>query len=109
MKIKKASLNWTKNDEEQTAIVSSLKTDNKGFEVVDSLCFLASSIISKGTSSQGICLTVALGRVAIKALENIFRCVLPTEIGMVFPVTSLGSESWTLKRQDKKYIDAFEL
>lgn len=70
MKINKASLNWTKNDEEQTAIASSLKTDNKGFEVVDSFCFLALSIISKGISSQVICFTVALGRVAIKALEK---------------------------------------
>ena len=38
---------------------------------------------------------------------------LPTKVGivkaMVFPVVKYGSESWTIKKADRRRIDAFEL
>ncbi|XP_053151756.1 uncharacterized protein LOC128344821 [Hemicordylus capensis] len=79
---------------------------------------LESTVNSKGSSSQEICCRLALGKVAIGkvALERIFRCHVvstPTKIRivwtMVFSMTLYGCESWTLKKQDRKSIDTFEL
>lgn len=56
---------------------------------------------------------LALGTIAVKGLEKIFRCLnvsISTKIrtvqGLLFPNTVYGSKSW--KKQDKKSIDVFE-
>ena len=49
-------------------------------------------------------------------LESIFRSrdiTLPTQVclvkAMVFPVIMYGCESWTVKKAERRRIDAFEL
>ena len=49
-------------------------------------------------------------------LDNIFKSrdiTLPTKVhlvnAMVFPVVMYGSESWTVKKAERRRIDAFEL
>ena len=49
-------------------------------------------------------------------LDSIFKSrdiTLPTEVclvkAMVFPVVMYGSESWTVKKAERRRIDAFEL
>ena len=49
-------------------------------------------------------------------LESIFKSrdsTLPTEVhlvkAMVFPVVMYGCESWTVKKAERRRIDAFEL
>ena len=57
-----------------------------------------------------------LGRKVMTNLDIILKCrdiTLPTKIclvkAMVFPVVMLGCESWTIKKAERKRIDAFEL
>ena len=49
-------------------------------------------------------------------LDSIFKSrdiILPTEVrlvkAMVFPVVMYGCESWTVKKAERRRIDAFEL
>ena len=57
-----------------------------------------------------------LGRKDIINLDIIFKSrdiTLPTKVrlvkAMVFPVVMYGCESWTIKRAERRRIDAFEL
>ena len=49
-------------------------------------------------------------------LDSIFKCrdiTLPTKVrlvkAIVFPVVMYGCESWTIKKAERRRIDAFEL
>ena len=57
-----------------------------------------------------------LGRKAMTNLDSIFKSrdvTLPTNVhlvkAMVFPVVMYGCESWTVKKAERRRIDAFEL
>ena len=57
-----------------------------------------------------------LGRKLITNLESILKSrdiTLPTKVrlveAMVFPVVMYGCESWTVKKAERRRIDAFEL
>ena len=57
-----------------------------------------------------------LGRKVMKNLDSIFKTrdiTLPTKVhpvkAMVFPVVMYGCESWTVKKAERRRIDAFEL
>ena len=57
-----------------------------------------------------------LGRKAMTNLDSIFKSraiTLPTKVcivkAMVFPVSQYGCESWTIRKAERRRIDAFEL
>ena len=57
-----------------------------------------------------------LGRKVMTNLDSIFKSrdiTLPTKVclvkALVFPVVMYGSESWTVKKDERRRIDAFEL
>ena len=57
-----------------------------------------------------------LGRKAITKLDSILKSndnTLPTKVhlvkAMTFPVVMYGCESWTIKKAERRKIDAFEL
>ena len=57
-----------------------------------------------------------LGRKVMTNLDSIFKSrdiTLPTKVrlvkAMVFPVVMYGLESWTVKKAERRRIDAFEL
>ena len=57
-----------------------------------------------------------LGRKVMTNLESIFKrrdITLPTKVHLVkamgFPVVTYGCESWTVKKAERRRIDAFEL
>ena len=57
-----------------------------------------------------------LGRKVMSNLDRIFKSrdiTLPTKVrlvkAMVFPVVMYGCESWTVKKAERRRIDAFEL
>ena len=57
-----------------------------------------------------------LGKKVITNLDSIFKSrdiTLPTKVhlvkAMVFPVVMYGCESWTVKKAERRRIDAFEL
>ena len=78
--------------------------------------FLGSKITADGDCSHEIKRLLLLGRKAMTNLDSIFKSrdiTLPTKVSlvkaMVFPVVMYGCESWTVKKAERRRIDAFEL
>ena len=75
-----------------------------------------SRITADGDCSHEIKRCLLLGRKVMINLDSIVKSrdiALPTEVrlvkAMVFPVVMYGCESWTVKRAERRRIDAFEL
>ena len=69
-----------------------------------------------GDCSHEIKRRLLLGRKVMTNLDSIFKSrdiTLPTKVclikAMVFPVVMYGCESWTVKKAERRRIDAFEL
>ena len=79
------------------------------------LCFLGSNITADGDCSHEIKRHLLLGRKVMTNLDSIKSrdTTLPTKVhlvkAMVFPVVMYGCESWTMKKAERRRIDAFEL
>ena len=78
--------------------------------------FLGSIITTDRDCSQEMKRHLLLGRNGITNLDNILKSrdiILPTKVrlvkAMVFPVVIYGWESWTMKKTERRRIDAFEL
>ena len=78
--------------------------------------FLGSKTIADGDRSHEIKRRLLLGRKVMTNLDSIFKSrhiTLPTKVhlvkAMVFPVVIYGCESWTVKKAERRRIDAFEL
>ena len=78
--------------------------------------FLGSQITADGECSHEIKRCLLLGRKVMTNLDSLFKSrdiSLPTEVrlvkAMVFPVVMYGCESWTVKKAERRRIDAFEL
>ena len=87
-----------------------------GGETVPDFIFLGSKITADGDCSHEIKRRLLLGRKVMTNLHSIFKSrdvTLPTKVrlvkAMVFPVVMYGCESWTLKKAERRRIDAFEL
>ena len=75
-----------------------------------------SKITADGDCSHEIKRHVLLGRKVMTNLDSIFKnrdITLLTKVhlvkAMVFPVVMYGCESWTVKKAERRRIDAFEL
>ena len=80
------------------------------------LYFLGSKITADGDCSHEIKRCLLLGRKVMTNLDSILKSrdiILPTKVhlfkAMVFPVVVYGCESWTVKKAERRRIDAFEL
>ena len=78
--------------------------------------FLGSKITADGDCSHEIKRRLFLGRNVMTNLDSILKSrdiTLPTKVhlvkAMVFPVVMYGCESWTIKKAERRRIDAFEL
>ena len=78
--------------------------------------FWGSKIPADGDCSHEIKRRLFLGRKVMINLDSIFKSrdiTLPTKVrlvkAMVFPVVMYGYESWTVKKAERRIIDAFEL
>ena len=78
--------------------------------------FLDSKITAEGDCSHEIKRGLLLGRKVMTSLDSIFKSrdiSLPTKVhlvkAMVFPVVMYGCESWTVKKAERRKMDAFEL
>ena len=85
-------------------------------ETVTDFIFLGSKITADGDCSHEIKRCLLLGRKTMVNLDSILKkrdITLPTKIclikAMIFPVVMYGCESWTMKKADRRRIDAFEL
>ena len=78
--------------------------------------FLGSKLTADGDCSHEIKRRLLLGRKVMTNLDSILEnrdITLPTKVrlvkAMVFLVVMYGCESWTLKKAERRKIDAFEL
>ena len=85
-------------------------------ETVRDFIFWGSKITADGDCSHEIKRCLLLGRKAMTNLDSILKSrdiTLPTTVclvkAMVFAVVMYGCESWTVKKAERRRIDAFEL
>ena len=85
-------------------------------ETVSDFIFLGSKITADGDCSHEIKRRLLLERKVMTNLYSIFKSrdfTLPTKVrlvkAMVFPMVMYGCESWTVKKAERRRIDAFEL
>ena len=83
---------------------------------INLLLFWGSKITADGDCSREIKRRLLLGRKVMTNLDSIFKSrdiTLPTKVclvkAMVFPVVMYGCESWTVKKAERRRIDALEL
>ena len=85
-------------------------------ETVSDFILGGSKITADGDCSHEIKRRLLLGRKAMTFLDSILKrrdITLPTKVRlvktMVFPVVMYGCESWTVKKDERRRIDAFDL
>ena len=119
MKVKEESekvglkLNIQKTKIMASGPITSWEVDAERVETVSDFIFWGSKITADGDCSHEIKRRLLLGR---KVMTNIFKSrdiTLPTKVhlvkAMIFPVVMYGCESWTVKKAERRRIDAFEL
>ena len=95
---------------------TSWQIDGEIVETVADFIFLGSKITADGDCSHEIKRHLLLGKKVMTKLDSILKSrdiILPTKVhlvkAMVFPVVMYGCESWTVKKAERRRIDAFEL
>ena len=85
-------------------------------ETVSDFIFWGSRIPADGDCSNEIKRRLLLGRKLMPNLDSIFKSrdiTLPTKVrlvkALVFPVVMYGCETWTVKKAERRRIDASEL
>ena len=96
--------------------ITSWQIDGETMETVTDFIFLGSNITTDGDCSHEIKKCLLLRRKAMTNLHRILKSrdiTLPTKAhmvkAMVFPVVMNGCESWTIKKDECRRTDAFEL
>ena len=96
--------------------ITSWEIDGETVETVADFTFLSSKVTADSDCHHEIKRRLLLGRKVMTNLDSIFKSrdiTLPTKVclvkAMVFPVVMYGCESWTVKKAERRRIDAFEL
>ena len=122
MKVKEESekvglkLNIEKTNITASGPITSWQIDGETVETVTDFIFLGSKITADGDCSREIKRRLLLGRKVMTNLDSMLKSrdiTLPTKVclvsAMVFPVVMYGCESWTIRKAERRGIDAFEL
>ena len=96
--------------------ITSRQIDGETVETVSDFIFLGSKITADGDCSHKIERCLLLGKKVMTNPDSILKSrdiTLPTKVhlvkAMVFPVLMYGCKSWTVKKAERRRIDAFEL
>ncbi|MES6725352.1 hypothetical protein U6U91_12155, partial [Cutibacterium acnes] len=96
--------------------IISWQLDGEPVETVADFISGGSKITADGDCSHEMKRRLLLGRKVMANLDSIFKSrdiTLPTKVhlvkAMVFPVVMYGCESWTVKKDERRRIDAFQL
>ena len=122
MKVKEESekvglkLNIQKTKIMASSLITLWQIDGETVETVTDFIFWGSKIIADGDCIHEIKRCLLLGRKAMTNLESILKSrdiTLLTTVrlvkAMVCPVVMCGCESWTVKKAERRRLDAFEL
>ena len=97
--------------------ITSWEIDGETVETVSDFILGGSKITADGDCSHEIKRRLLLGVKVMTNLDSIFKSrdiTLPTKVCLVkamvfFPVVMYGCESWTVKKAERRRIDAVEL
>ena len=96
--------------------ITSWQIDGETVETMSDFILGGSKITADGDCSHEIKRHLLLGSKVMSNLDSIFKSrdiTLPTKVhlvkAMVFSVVMYGCESWTVKKAERRRIDAFEL
>ena len=96
--------------------ITSWEIDGETMETVSDFILGGSKITADGDCSHEIKRRLLLGRTVMTNLDSILKSrdiTLPTTVRLVkamfFPVVMCGCESWTVKKAERRRIDAFEV
>ena len=96
--------------------ITSWQIDGETMETMRDFMFLGSQITADGDCNHEIKRRLFLGTKVMTNLDSILKSrdiTLPTKVhlvkAIVFPVVMYGCESWTIKKAERRRIDAFEL
>ena len=96
--------------------ISSWEIDGETVETVSDFILGGSKITADGACSHEMQRHLLLGRKVMTNLDSILKSrdiTWPTKVhlvkAMVFPVVKYGCESWTVKKAERRRIDAFQL
>ena len=96
--------------------ITSWEIDGETVETVSDFIFVGSKVTADGDCSHKIKRRLLLGRKVMTNLDSIFKSrdiTLLTKVhlvkAMVFQVVMYECESWTVKKAERRRIDAFEL
>ena len=122
MKVKEESekvglkLNIQKMKTMESGPITPWKIDGETVETVSDFILGGSKITADGDCSHEIKRPLLLERKVMTNLDSILKSrdiTLPTKVhlvkAMVFPGVMYGCESWTVKKAERRRIDAFEL
>ena len=122
MKVKEESeevglkLNIQKTKITASILITSWQVDGETMETVRDFILGGSKITADGDCSDEIKRHLLLGRKVMTNLDSILKSrdiTLPKKvclvIAMFFPVVMYRCESWTIKKDERQRIDAFEL
>ena len=97
-------------------LITSCQKEEEKVEAVTDIIFLGSKITAGGDCSHELKRRLLLGRKVMTDLDSILKSsdiTLPTKFhlvkAMVFAMVMYGCESWTVKKAERRRIDAFEL
>ena len=110
------TLNLKKTKIMSTADLSEFCIDGEKVEIVDKFVFLGSQLNRDNDCSQEIRRRLTLGRSAMDKLSTVWRdksITTDTKVRLVntlvFCIATYSCETWTIKMDDRKRINAFEL
>ena len=122
MKVKEESekvglkLNIQKTKIVASGPITSWEIDGETVETMSDFIFLGSKMTADGDCSHDKKTSLLLGRKVLTNLDSILQSrdiTLPTKVqlvkAMVFPVVMYGCKSWTIKKVERRRIDASEL
>ena len=96
--------------------ITSWEIDGKTVETVADFILGGSKVTADGDCSHEIKRCLLFGRKAMTNLDSLLKSsdiILPTKVCLVkamdFPVVMCGCESWPIKKDELRRIDAFEL
>ena len=89
-------------------------TAEETFQVVDSFTFLGAKIDGDGGCTSEIARRIAMGKAALTGLYRVMKdraVSILTKVwlvkALVLPVVIYGCESWTIRKSERRKIDAF--
>ena len=99
-----------------TGDIGGVTVDGKDIEVVTKFVFVGALITKDGLCEKEVRRRIAMGKAAMGVLTSIWKdrgVTMETNVKLVnvlvFPIVLYGAETWTMRKHERRKIDAFEL